>query len=234
LTNILEIRGTIELLTGLHIGSGNTEMHIGGSDSPVIRHPHTNHPYIPGSSLKGKMRSLLEWRAGLAAVNDGKPMSYKKLAALPDPAQKTEALRILQLFGVSGGDDLTQEQAIEVGPSRLAFRDCALSPDWIELMKSKNLPLTETKMENMIDRVRGVAEHPRNTERVPAGARFTFHLSMKQLDGDPSALRDTLLVGLRLLEMDSIGGSGSRGYGRIEFQLDGDGYADWRFRAKPW
>ncbi|NGZ06560.1 MAG: type III-A CRISPR-associated RAMP protein Csm3 [Magnetococcales bacterium] len=229
LTGIKEITGQIRLLTGLHIGSGNAEMHIGGSDNPVIRHPHTNEPYIPGSSLKGKIRSLLEWQAGLAGVNGGKPMGYGQLDKAPD---RSEALRILRLFGVS--DQLNDDQAKEIGPSRVAFRDCRLERDWVEKIRTKNLSLTETKMENTINRVRGVAEHPRNVERVPAGACFEFALSVKVLDMDgEEKLLETLWVGLKLLEMDALGGSGSRGYGRIRFELQGE----WQQKleeAKPW
>ena len=82
-------------------------------------------------------------------------------------------------------------------------------------MKDKNLLLTETKMENMIDRIRGVAEHPRNTERVPASARFDFRLTLKVLDDED--LLDDILRGLRLLELTGLGGSGSRGYGKLRF-----------------
>lgn len=74
LMDIKEIHGRIQVLTGLHIGAGDTEMHIGGTDNPVIRHPHTQEPYIPGSSLKGKVRSLLELKSGVAAVTRGKPI----------------------------------------------------------------------------------------------------------------------------------------------------------------
>ena len=229
LTNILEITGTIKILTGLHIGGGNTEMHIGGSDNPVIRHPHTNRPYIPGSSLKGKIRSLLEWRAGLAATNGGKPMSYGKLNASND----AEARPILKLFGVS--DPLDTEQAEEIGPRRLAFRDCLLDEDWLKKIHDKHLPLTEIKMENTIDRVRGVAEHPRNTERIPAGALFTFTLAVKVLDMEnESALLDTVFIGIKLLQMDSLGGSGSRGYGRVAFTFKDEKYTQKLQEAKPW
>ena len=76
LTKMAKIAGEIELLSGLHIGSGNTEMHIGGTDNPVIKNPITQEPYIPGSSLKGKMRSLLEWRAGVVAFTEGKPLGF--------------------------------------------------------------------------------------------------------------------------------------------------------------
>ena len=215
LTHISEIKGQIELVSGLHIGSGNAEMHIGGTDNPVIKNPVTNEPYIPGSSLKGKMRSLLEWRAGVVGVAEGKPLGFKDLGKLSGDAAAQGRI-ILKLFGGApegaGRDDALVS---EIGPTRLAFWDCGLDPAWVEEMKGKNLLLTETKMENMIDRIRGVAEHPRNTERVPGGARFDFRLTVKVLNGED--LLEDILRGMRLLELTGIGGSGSRGYGKLRF-----------------
>ncbi|MBF0307995.1 MAG: type III-A CRISPR-associated RAMP protein Csm3 [Magnetococcales bacterium] len=231
LTHIDEISGQLLLCSGLHIGSGNTEMHIGGSDNPVIKHPHTNRPYIPGSSLKGKIRSLLEWRVGGKAILDGKPMSYGKLQQLPDD-DRPDALTILKLFGNSAGEKLKDEVYQEIGLPRLIFRDCMLSDEWVTSVNNKKLSLTETKMENTINRVSGVAEHPRSMERVPAGAIFNFCLVIRRF-GEEEELHDLLFKGLKLLEMDSLGGSGSRGYGRVEFKL----HAPWQEKldkTNPW
>lgn len=222
LTNIQKLSGKIELLSGLHIGSGNTEIHIGGTDNPVIKNPINQQPYIPGSSIKGKMRSLLEWHLGVVGVTEGHPLSFKHLGQLQGKTL-VQAKNLLKLFG--GAPDSNNDQALikEIGPTRLAFWDCALDPNWIDVMDKKNLLLTETKMENMIDRIRGVAEHPRNTERVPATATFDFNLTIRIHDDED--LLDTLLQGLKLLEMTGLGGSGSRGYGKIKFQqlkLDGE------------
>lgn len=215
---IIAIEGTIELLSGLHIGAGSDVMHIGGIDSPVIKHPHTNEPYIPGSSLKGKIRSLLEWQAGLVEYNQGKPIGYKQLKNIESEQQKKAALSIIKLFGVSGGDNLNDAQAKEVGITRTAFRDASPSKEWLAKVKGKLL--TEAKSENTINRIAGTAEHPRQTERVPSGAFFDFSLQVKILDTDnEEQLLNTLLNGLKLLEMEALGGSGSRGYGRVKFNL---------------
>jgi len=123
---------------------------------------------------------------------------------------------ILRLFGVSGGDQLDEAQARELGPTRLSFWDCDLSADWVKRVDDANLMFTEVKSENRINRITGVAEHPRNTERVPAGAEFDFRLSLKVLDGETDLL-PTVLAGLKLIELDSLGGSGSRGYGKVRF-----------------
>lgn len=213
LTNIQLLQGKIRLLTGLHIGAGSEEMHIGGTDNPVIKNPLTGQPYIPGSSLKGKMRSLLEWQLGVVGLTEGKPLSFKHIAKTPNPAA---AKQLLKLFGGSPDPSNDDKLITEIGPTRLAFWDCSLNQDWVKHeVSDKNRLFTETKMENMIDRIQGVAQHPRNTERVPAGAEFDFKLTLRVHDGED--LSDMLFQGLKLIELTGLGGSLSRGYGKIEF-----------------
>ncbi|MBR0129146.1 MAG: type III-A CRISPR-associated RAMP protein Csm3 [Neisseriaceae bacterium] len=211
LQNIEVITGKIILQTGLHIGAGDAEIQIGGIDSPVMKHPETREPYIPGSSLKGKIRSLLEWKSGCVKE---KPLS---LADLENASNKEAVKRILQLFGVSG-----DSKNHDLGATRLAFWDCHLNQEYAQKLKDKNLLPTEDKAENVINRISGTAEHPRHIERVIAGAMFDFKVSIKQFDTDNgNELTQELLKGLKLLEMDSLGGSGSRGYGKVKFELDG-------------
>jgi CRISPR-associated protein Csm3 len=218
LIKIQKLEASLELLSGLRIGASEGEIRIGGVDNQVIRHPHTSHPYIPGSSLKGKVRSLLEWRSG--AVKS-EPLGIR------DMTDHHPLVRpILQLFGVGGGDQLNDNQALDLGPTRLAFWDAPLRQDWVDGVEADNQLLTEVKTENRINRIEGVAKDPRQMERVPSGATFDFRLSIKLLDidGDGARLRTTILQGLRLLELDSLGGSGSRGYGKVKFRnlvLDG-------------
>lgn len=219
LTHIRTLNARLHLLTGLHIGAGDSEMHIGGTDNPVLKHPITNRPYIPGSSVKGKMRSLLEWKSGAVQPEALGWRQYQNASG----AQKAQVFSILRLFGVSGGDQLDETQARELGPTRLAFWDCNLTDNWVTKVENANQMHTEVKSENRINRITGVAEHPRNTERVPAGAEFDFRLSLKVLNGEDDLL-PTVLAGLRLIELDSLGGSGSRGYGKVKFtdlKLDG-------------
>ncbi len=212
LTQIQKIKGIIVLQSGLHIGAGDSEMRIGGTDSPVVKHPVTGQPYIPGSSLKGKIRSLLEWRHGLVLAAGGSPYSFSHLAKDENnPAGRT----VIQLFG--GAPDKTDDKLVNsIGPTRLAFRDCQLEENWQKNeLDSHHLLATEVKSENSINRIAGTAEHPRFIERVIAGAQFDFTLTLKVLDGEN--LLDTVLLGLKLLELDSLGGSGSRGYGKLKF-----------------
>jgi CRISPR-associated protein Csm3 len=215
LIGISEIKGKITLESGLHIGAGDTEMRIGGTDNPVVKHPHTNDPFIPGSSLKGKVRSLLEMRSGLMSRTEGKPVKSDVLRCV-DGVEREIALKILRLFGTSGADGA---EAVEIGPTRSSFGDCPLNKECHAKLKEANLPLTEVKSENSIDRITGTADNPRFTERVPAGMIFDFSISLKQMEVDDD-LTGLLLEGLRLLELDALGGSASRGYGRVRFSFE--------------
>lgn len=204
LTKIIEITATLDVTTGLRIGGGDSEMHIGGVDAPIIKDPFTNLPYIPGSSLKGKIRSLLELTSG--RCRDGNPLSMK------DAADDDFSKAIVYLFGESAD---AKSSTPTLG--RLAFWDAKMQ-NADEIKKATGGYVTEVKTENVINRIKGTAEHPRQMERIPAGAKFEFKLTMKQFSGDDiDQLQDTLKKGLKLLEMDSLGGSGSRGYGKIKF-----------------
>lgn len=215
LMNIKEMTGTITLRTGLHIGAGDAELKIGGTDNPVVKHPHTQEPYIPGSSLKGKIRALLEMRSGLMQYTGGAPFGlshYRKATG----SDKEEGEKILKLFGASGD---TADETNEIGVSRASFADCPLDEDWKENALFNHLPLTEVKSENSINRISGTAQNPRFTERVPSSTKFRFSISLKEMDRD-TGLQEYLMTGLRLLELDALGGSGSRGYGQVRFDFD--------------
>lgn len=217
LIDIKEIKGKIILKSGLHIGAGDTEMHIGGTDNPVIKHPHTQEPYIPGSSLKGKVRSLLEMKSGLMVRTNGRPVQAALLKKL-NGDEREECEKILKLFGSSGAEG---EEIAKIGPTRVSFSDCLLSDAWRKKAREERLSHFEVKSENSINRILGTAENPRFTERVPAGVTFDFSVSLKML-GDEDDLFQYLMTGLKLLEMDALGGSGSRGYGKINFLFDDD------------
>jgi CRISPR-associated protein Csm3 len=203
---ILTLIGQIEILSGLHIGGGDDTMKIGGIDNQVIKNINTNKPYIPGSSLKGKMRSLLEWNGKLVApFEDGKPFGSEKLEKILDSQDKQNAINLIKLFG-----DSNSKNKGEYGITRISVGDCSLIEE--------GLQTSEAKYENVIDRKSGTAQHPRQTERVPAGVKFNFNIKLKVLDGDDeTALKSMIEKGLELVENDYLGGSGSRGYGRVAF-----------------
>ncbi len=210
LQRIYRIQGTIKLLTGLHIGMGNQEIHIGGIDNPVIKHPLTNEPYIPGSSIKGKMRTLLEYKLGKVRDN-GKPW-------YPESGNRAEDDPICRIFG--SGDP-----KYPAGPTRLIVRDSYLTGELKRRIDSSDDDLTvydllEGKWENSIDRKTGTALNPRQTERVVAGTEFKLELIYRAFDDKDESNFEYVKQALTLLENDALGGSGSRGYGKIKIEYD--------------
>lgn len=187
----IRINTTLSLITGLHIGGSGDNVEIGGIDNPVIKiGTKDNQPYIPGSSLKGKMRCLLEQIAGSSKVGGD-----------------TE---INNLFGYSQSNQ----------PSKILVRDAMLTEDSVAMLNAAELdmPYTEGKWENVINRVNGTAEHPRQTERIPAGVSFYVEFVINVWDDDKEdVLMKLLEKGINALENDYLGGSGSRGYGQIKF-----------------
>lgn len=228
LHKICVYKGIITLKSGLHIGSGDMEMHIGGTDSPVIKHPHSQDPFIPGSSLKGKTRSLLELESGFMAVTGGSPLSPKTLDKAFDGEMRAKGESIIRFFGAGGAE---QDESGTFGPTRVSFADCYLNEDWKKRAKANRWPLSEVKSENTINRVKGTAEHPRFIERVPEGTEFDFTITFKVLgEGEEAQFENLLFRGLKLVEMDAVGGSGSRGYGRVAFSFADSAIQD-RFQA---
>ena len=186
----------ITLKTGLHIGGTNTALNIGGPDSFVVRNPLTNVPYIPGSSLKGKMRSLIELRDGTID---------KKGNVTNDQESNAGAL-----FGTSGAND-------ESHPSRIIVRDAELDLSDPHMFDNTDLPYTESKTEVTINRITAKA-NPRTIERVPAGAKFNMNVVINIFDTDnEQQLLKTFKDAIALLQDDYLGGNGSRGYGQVEF-----------------
>lgn len=225
---IKTVSGKIVLKSGLHIGAGNTEMHIGGMDNPVVKHPHTNDPYIPGSSIKGKLRALLELKCGLVPFSGGGVVSNRTLEQVKGQnGLEADCTAILKLFGSSGAE---ADETGNIGPTRLLFSDCHLDEGWKNIAGERRHLLTEEKSENSINRISGTATNPRFTERVPEGTVFTFCLTCRIMkDGDEAIFEKYVLDGLKLLELDALGGSGSRGYGRVKFtnlSLDGEPWQD--------
>jgi len=194
------LKGTITLETGMHIGGAKTALDIGGLDLPVIKTPK-GVPYIPGSSLKGKIRTLLAKKEGSFDIKDD-----------------SDILR--QMFG--GIEVKEQKKAQEI--TRLIFRDAYLDvekfkKDFPEKEVKLETDFSEVKTENTIDRKTGKAQHPRTIERVPAGAVFHFEIILDKYDTDKSDEFETKLKeGFALLEKDYLGGSGTRGYGKVKIE----------------
>lgn len=218
------IQFDIETVTGLHIGGSDTGIEIGGVDKIVIRDPLTGRPYIPGSSLKGKIRSLLEKYRGLEQNTKIGKVYIHSCKKYSDYQNCT----ICQIFGIPGGfvDEIKEDNKAG-GPTRIIVRDTHLDDneaERIQALARMDLPFSEIKTEVAIDRVTSAAS-PRQMERVIAGTTFSngqIVLSIFDIDGK-GARKDigylkTIVEGMQLVEDDYLGGLGSRGSGRIRFK----------------
>ena len=217
----LILEGEVECQTGLHIGAGKGSLEIGGADNPVVKDSF-GHPYVPGSSLRGKLRSLLEQSTGMAVPAELVYLSKRKGQEVRIHQSDRPDDEICILFGRNpgrvervSGDPL---EASAATPARLTIYDAPLVLESITSQMRENLDdeLTEVKSENAIDRITSQA-NPRTLERVPAGARFKIRMVVDILAEEDKALVARVIEGMRLLEDDSLGGGGSRGSGRIRF-----------------
>ena len=217
----LILEGELHCETGLHIGAGKGSLEIGGSDNPVVKDAH-GHPYIPGSSLRGKIRSLLEQFSGAAVPSELVYLSRRKGQEVRIHQSDRPDDDICLLFGRNAGrmERVTGEpvDSHNASPARLAVFDAPLEMESITVSMRENLDdeLTDVKSENAIDRITSQA-NPRTLERVPAGARFRVRFIMDVLCDEDAPLFGQLVQGLRLLEDDTLGGGGSRGSGRVRF-----------------
>jgi len=245
----------LKIITGLHIGGSDDTMSIGGIDSSVIkREIYVNQdgsicyspeydkdgslkngvkkitePYIPGSSIKGKVRSLLELTFGLIKKQKEIYKKNEKRLGIPIDSEfyekcdneklKEKAKLIIALFGESAGN---KKSVISPHITRAIFRDSFLTKETRKLYLENKISLSEEKAENTINRVT-VSANPRFIERVPAGVEFNFEVILRELDEDKDLpLQKTLELGLLLLQNDALGGGGSRGNGKIEFSIFDD------------
>lgn len=201
----LMINSTLQLETGLHIGGSSDFSAIGAVDSIVIKDPISKLPIIPGSSIKGKLRYLLaRTKADSGQLDE----------------LRNENLTIKRLFGASSP---------EIILSRLQFYDLFMKDESVDKIQAAepDLYVTEIKFENTIRRIDGVA-NPRQNERVPAGAEFEFKL-IYNIEDEDEMKEDiiNLLTAIELLEMDYLGGHGTRGYGRVNFK-------NWQYQIRDY
>jgi len=192
----VKITGSLELHSGLHIGASKDNVQIGGVDSPIIRRKDNDQPYIPGSSLKGKMRCLMEQKRG---------------------AELGKSEEVNELFGFADSKKV----------SKIIIRDAYLNNESAKLLKdNKNtdLPYSEVKFENTINRFSGKATNPRQIERIPAGAQFNIEFILNVWEGESHKSEEELIAlvkeGVTLLNNDYLGGNGTRGYGHVEVTLN--------------
>jgi CRISPR-associated protein Csm3 len=203
------ITGTIELLSGMRIGGSDDVLQIGGTDLTCIKDPVTGKPYIPGSSLKGKMRSGLEKRLGKSSNDGSEPCGCAD-----------KACAVCRIFGPH------KKPNHLLGPTRIRVRDAMLEGTFT----------IENKTENINDRKTGTAKHPRTVERVAPGAKFTLQIEIDEYDSDSDfcyeradgtklkaaqALIEVVGHALSELEQTGIGSGTSKGYGHVKIHWDG-------------
>jgi len=227
------IKGSIVAKTGLHIGASADTVEIGGIDTPVIKHPVTFEPYIPGSSLKGKMRALLEKiKVGEDLISYNREVVRQKIwqhvcTDSETPDAKTPGAtncEVCRVFGSTGERGNNKNH-----PGRIVVRDAKLENH--NDLKLDELLIMEAKMENVLHRVTSHAV-PRTIERVPAGATFAFEIVYRvEGEGNTNGIQDddkkkiktdvkNILLLLRAVEREGLGGNTSRGHGQVGFELD--------------
>lgn len=198
LERVKKITGKIIVRTGLHIGGDTKTMEIGGMDNPIIRNPATGEPYIPGSSLKGKMRALYEMRTCSYSEN-GNCCNCDKLDC-----------PTCTVFG-------SANKEIDRGPTRLIVRDAFLNDEYREKYLNGD-KIVEEKNENSVSRITGTANNPREVERVLPGVIFDFEFTYRMYSSEDEKLFSSVVIkAMKLLQDDYLGGGGSRGSGKIEF-----------------
>jgi CRISPR-associated protein Csm3 len=209
-----QVTGIVTNRTNLRVGGSDPGIDIGGIDNPVIRDPVSRVPYIPGSSIKGKLRSILEYRYGKVQQVDR--------GARPCGCG-TEGCPVCTLFGPHFN---AQHR---LGPSRLLLRDAFMLPESVERLgrvAGEGSLYTAVKTETMIDRSTGMAARGslRNQEVVPAGSKFALAMSVRVFEGDDQdQLAGWIREALDTLPNESLGGSGSRGYGWVEVEYNIEG-----------
>lgn len=227
------INYTLRALTGLRVGGSKEEFDIGGTDNPVIKVPveipefyedgsklPKGAPYIPGSSIKGKMRSLLEWVYGNV---ERMYQKYKdedlEKAGKPCDCGECEICKVFGTGNAKTLQELVESKKPLPGPPRAKFFDAYPTLDTLKRLENtlgKGL-FTEIKTENQINRITSKAS-PRKVERVPAGAEFRGRIVFDCYFEEDYELIPIIFQGMKKLEDNFLGGYGSRGSGRVEFR----------------
>lgn len=221
------INGEITCKTGLHIGGSLETIEIGGSDNPIIKDTVSNLPFIPGSSIKGKLRSLLELsdkKSSQSVIENGGKVSTEGIAA--------------EFFGVANNNETSKddndnesskanndnESSNNKFHNKLIVRDAFPTEDTIKMWDKHSdiIDGAELKYENSLDRITSEAT-PRNIERVPVDSKFKLEIVLSIYDETYTTKSDyeslnPLFKSMKLLQDDYLGGSGTRGFGKIEFE----------------
>lgn len=196
LVKIISKKGTVKVINKVHVGIGQA-FGIGGIDNAIVRNIYTGDPYIPGSSLKGRMRSGLEVALG-RIDGDGGACACGRADCI-----------VCKLFG-------TRSNAGKCGPGRLVIYDIELSDEF----KKKEEVIT-TLTHNSINRTTGRAKDGAfmSFEAIESGTILNYRIDIKVFEGDnEKELCDTVDKCLSYVELSGIGGKVSSGYGKVKFE----------------
>jgi len=253
LLGLFTISFKLENKTGLLIRSGKGKEILGGADIQTMSIEKEYNgvvytvPYIPGSSLKGRARSLLELALGLDLnTTDGKIYYHMRVVsnAIVDedpycPVDNVFGTASVQPHKVSEEKHKTLVEKCWA-PTRAIFRDLYPSEAYVDrLIRMKGTvafeDFLEEKWENRIDRVTSAAD-PRNALRVKPGVEFEGEIAFLVFDLDVCKRKECdelsrykfeypakeyfryLADALMLVEKTYLGASGTRGYGSVEFK----------------
>lgn len=207
--------GTMEAISGIHVGGNSEGTKVGGCDNPVIKNPLTNEPYIPGSSIKGALRSALE------STDEYK---LKIIGGAPCRCGRKDCM-VCKLFGAH------MNTKAECGEPRLIVRDMNIDPDFKKQLIESGISLSdiiEIKTSNMKNRETGTANGDRalrSIERVAAGVKFKCQFVLKIHDGDSEkAMYDALIKAIKLVELNGVGGKVTAGCGHVKFDIDWENF----------
>ena len=209
---------TIELVTALHVGSGNPE---GGSDAGVVR-DFNGLPGLPGSGIQGLLRSAC--------------LEYPACGA--NAAERTAFVE--RVFGYTGGngrklpdgktDDPGRGGRVWVGWGVIHNEKNEPQSDWIKETDLKKDPVLADAARSVLrDQVklgaRGAADDRAKFDQVVVnpGHRFTFTIKLATADDDRTAQHSdwqTLLTVLRDPAL-RLGGKTRRGLGKFKIITEG-------------
>lgn len=210
LQKFVKLTALLRAESGVKVNAMNMDIGPGGLDTEVVKNPLTGKPYIPGSSLKGKMRYMLERKYGTKNSRGDENINNKGVT-MPCGCGKKGCV-ICTLFGSH------MNMNAECGPGRLKVRDLNLTDEFAEISTDK---LLEARAETMIDRKTGTAANGslRQIERTSSGIEFNLEMTIEIYQGDDeNKLISTIKEGLKMVEASGLGGSTSRGYGRVSIE----------------
>ena len=193
------ISGTIEAVTPLHIGSGKPEVELGEVDMPILRDP-SGQPYIPGSSLKGRVRAEAEKIARKMGMDVCEPPDVNSMCG-SKKGRVEDFCICCRIFGTAGKISLA---------SKVKFRDAYPLERVESLLERTGIA---------IDRKTGaVAKGALYTiEAVPAGTQFGLEIVAENLSDEELKL---LKAALRSVEDSALGGSSTRGFGKVKITIE--------------